>query len=297
MTEQKKPLLLIIAGPNCSGKTTEFYLARDIDATMSQEQYVNADEIARELLLKGEYSSKDINQLYEQEGNLVNYIAARKCAERRNKLMEQGADLATETVASTPRVLSIIDSGRQHGYMVSVNFVILRKDDLNVYRVADRVANGGHGVPEEKIRARYHRALAQMPEVLAKADKALLTDNSVMNNIVLRKQGNNVFLFPDGDAWPQDRLRDIFNKMQSFAPELVLAEDLDFVVPEQGTDFTRHANEGFARWLDRLTDNPEFMKQACEYAIKSHFAQGRPVHQADSEGIYELWPDGRKVYI
>ena len=147
MTEQKKPLLLIIAGPNCSGKTTEFYLARDIDATMSQEQYVNADEIARELLLKGEYSSKDINQLDEQEGNLVNYIAARKCAERRNKLMEQGADLATETVASTPRVLSIIDSGRQHGYMVSVNFVILRKDDLNVYRVADRVANGGHGVP------------------------------------------------------------------------------------------------------------------------------------------------------
>lgn len=50
--------------------------------------------------------------------------------------------------------------------------------ETSIKRVAQRVAEGGHNVPEEDIRRRYTRSLINLPVALQQADRALIFDNS-----------------------------------------------------------------------------------------------------------------------
>ena len=49
-------------------------------------------------------------------------------------------------------------------------------------RVAQRVASGGHDVPEDRIIGRYARAMAQLPDAIAASDRTYLFDNSDLKN-------------------------------------------------------------------------------------------------------------------
>ncbi len=69
-------------------------------------------------------------------------------------------------------------SAHNRGFEVRLVYVILNSVDLNVERVRTRVAKGGHGVPEDKIRERWHRSLAQLPWFLDNSDRAWIYDNS-----------------------------------------------------------------------------------------------------------------------
>ena len=50
--------------------------------------------------------------------------------------------------------------------------------EINVQRVHDRVAAGGHGVPEDKIRSRYHLSLKNLSKLVRIADMTRIIDNS-----------------------------------------------------------------------------------------------------------------------
>lgn len=64
------------------------------------------------------------------------------------------------------------------GYFVLLVFVGLASADLSVFRVQTRMAEGGHAVPEEKLRERFPRTQRAIREALTVADAAILTDNS-----------------------------------------------------------------------------------------------------------------------
>jgi predicted ABC-type ATPase len=49
---------------------------------------------------------------------------------------------------------------------------------INISRVQNRVATGGHDVPSEKIEERYHRSLALLMKAIANTDRAYIFDNS-----------------------------------------------------------------------------------------------------------------------
>jgi len=51
-------------------------------------------------------------------------------------------------------------------------------EDLAVHRVAQRVASGGHVVPEDKIRQRYQRLWPLVVDAIGRADTARVWDNS-----------------------------------------------------------------------------------------------------------------------
>jgi predicted ABC-type ATPase len=59
-----------------------------------------------------------------------------------------------------------------------LGYVLLDSVERNVERVRIRVAKGGHGVPENKVRDRHRRSLDQLPWFLDQADRAWLFDNS-----------------------------------------------------------------------------------------------------------------------
>lgn len=83
-----------------------------------------------------------------------------------------------ETVLSDVRKLDYIKSAKSLGYRIYLYFVATKDVEINIQRVRQRVKSGGHDVPEDKIRARYSRALENLFETLKLCDRAYLFDNS-----------------------------------------------------------------------------------------------------------------------
>lgn len=111
----------------------------------------------------------------------ASYRAAEIAAERRTSLLEDRKSFATETVFSHPSKLGVIAEAQAHGYMVIVMHVGVDAPDLSVARVRARTAEGGHDVPEQKIRDRYVRGQPLIRQAVLRADRGMVFDNSTLN--------------------------------------------------------------------------------------------------------------------
>lgn len=149
----KLPEVVVFAGPNGSGKTTITKMAKTVG------EYINADDIKKTTLC-------------------TDLEAAIKAEELREKMVEQKKDFTFETVLSTDRNLALLRKAKEQGYFVRGIYVLTADVDINVARVSARKALGGHGVPEEKIRSRYKRALTLIPQLIYVCDVLHLYDNT-----------------------------------------------------------------------------------------------------------------------
>lgn len=160
-----RPVLIVIAGPNGSGKTT-------ITARLRSErwsdgvEYLNADDIARDRF--GDWNSPE-----------AVISAAKWTTARREELLAKNQGLAFETVFSSPEKLQFLERAKAAGYFVRLFFISTSDPRINASRVAGRVLLGGHTVPIEKIVSRYARAMAHLTAGVLLADRAYIYDNSV----------------------------------------------------------------------------------------------------------------------
>ncbi len=142
------PTILIVAGPNGAGKTTfaVSWLGRE-DAGF---EFVNADEVARGLgdvaMTAGERDLK----------------AGRLMLQRLEMLLDRGAGIVLETTLSSGLYARRIPGWRSRGYRVELIYLQLPSVDVSIARVALRVSEGGHGVPEPDLRRRFGRSLANL---------------------------------------------------------------------------------------------------------------------------------------
>jgi predicted ABC-type ATPase len=79
---------------------------------------------------------------------------------------------------STPKYRRLIRQAKFFGFEIRLIYVLLESVELNIERVRRRVAEGGHAVPEHKIRERRERSFKQLPWFLHEADFAVIYDNS-----------------------------------------------------------------------------------------------------------------------
>ena len=128
--------------------------------------------------------------------------AAQQAEKLRTILLEKRADFSFETVLSTERNLFLLEKAKSMGYDVQCIYVLTCDENINVARVKARHAAGGHDVPEEKIRVRYHRALALIPRLLRTCDKVIIYDNSVKPRLILHYEAGVATTFPC-DIWPE----------------------------------------------------------------------------------------------
>jgi predicted ABC-type ATPase len=150
----------VLAGPNGSGKST--YVSRILQP-VTHLPFVNADVIAAECWPESQAAHA--------------YEASRLAAERRAQLLATDASFITETVFSHPSKLELISDAAARGYLVHLH-VMLVPVEVTVARVAERVHDGGHDVPEEKIRQRYERLWHLVAVARRLADRAVFMDNS-----------------------------------------------------------------------------------------------------------------------
>ena len=134
--------VIIIAGPNGSGKTTfaSEYL-RDADM-----EYISADAIAATLVSKPE----DMDKVKLQAGRLF-FVEMRR-------LIESEKDFAVEVTLAGKGFERLISQLKRAGYTVTIVFIFLKSPEMSVARVRNRVEAGGHHVPTEDVVRRFYRS-------------------------------------------------------------------------------------------------------------------------------------------
>ncbi len=131
--------ILIIAGPNGAGKTTfaREFLPNEANCPL----FVNADLIAAGL---SPFAP-------ERES----FTAGRLMLQRIHELVARGESFGFETTLAGKNYARMIPRWQTLGYEVSLWFLSLPSADFAVSRVADRVNQGGHAVPQMVIRRRF----------------------------------------------------------------------------------------------------------------------------------------------
>jgi predicted ABC-type ATPase len=160
-----RPLLVVLAGSNGVGKST--FHAEALSGT--GYPFVNADNIARDLSV---WSGRPIGELA--------YEAMHRADALRRNLVEQRVSFIMETVLSDSQgaKLTFLSEARAAGYFLLFILITLEDVEMSIARVTQRVLNGGHDVPDEKLLARFGRTQKNAVKALAMADAGLVFDNS-----------------------------------------------------------------------------------------------------------------------
>ena len=160
----KKSTLIVVCGPNGSGKTsiTKKILKHD---WLDNCTYINPDEIARDIF--GDWNSPDA---VKQAANYAEKL--------REELLLKKSSLIFETVLSGPDKIDFILKAKNLGYFIRIFFVCTDSPTINAARIANRVIQGGHDVPIPKIISRYSKSIANCAILSALVDRLYVYDNS-----------------------------------------------------------------------------------------------------------------------
>jgi predicted ABC-type ATPase len=161
MDKQKK--ILIIAGPNGAGKTT--FATEFLPKEAECPYFINADLIAAGI------------SPFRPEASAIQ--ASRLMIEMMKTYVKKGESFSFETTLSGKNYAGYIPEWRKAGYKVKLYFLRLPDSEFAIARVKQRVKEGGHNVPEDVVRRRYHSGLSNL-ETLYKpiVDEWVLVDNA-----------------------------------------------------------------------------------------------------------------------
>src|ERR1700742_2166836 len=179
--EQHMREAVILGGPNGAGKTS--WALRYLDPTLGIREFVNADEIARGL--------SPLNA----EG--AAFAAGRLLIERIHTLADAGESFAFETTCAGKGHLRLLERCRAAGYRITLIFLWLPSVDAAIARVARRVREGGHFVPDAIVARRFAGGLRNMRHLyLLAADIALIYDNSDGSDVLIaeRRPGSELIV-------------------------------------------------------------------------------------------------------
>ncbi|MFV1985131.1 MAG: zeta toxin family protein [Thiohalomonadales bacterium] len=152
--------LWILAGANGAGKTT-FYQQFLKQTGMP---FVNADLLAK--------------QLDSEHPEKVSYDAAILISRLRTELLKNEKTFCYETVFSHPSKIDFVAQAKAQHYEIILVYIHLQTAELNQARVAQRVSQGGHNVPADKIISRIPRTMKNIQATLPLADVVRIYDNS-----------------------------------------------------------------------------------------------------------------------
>jgi len=176
MTERVvAPQVLILAGPNGAGKTT---FAREfLPAEAQCPTFINADLIAAGI------SPFAPEHAALRAGRLMLELMAERAA--------SGKSFAFETTLAARNFAKSIMRWRSQGYRVKLYFLALPSAEIAIARVAERVRQGGHNVPDDTVRRRFISGMRNFEQVYKPiVDEWALYDASDITPILIDRGTN-----------------------------------------------------------------------------------------------------------
>ena len=195
-----RPSLFIVIGANGAGKTTW----TDDNRNLLPTKFYNADSIAKGL---GDPSLSG-PQTEARE------IVDQKIRDR----MEAQETFGFESTWSGNSRPAIVINAKQSGYETTAVFIGTESADINVQRVAKRVSQHGHDVPESEIRRRWHAAPEKLIEHWGALDHIQIFDNSGSEpRLLFTKEHNHERRHPPIPPWANAILTDPRTQPPSWA--------------------------------------------------------------------------------
>ena len=191
------PSIRLVAGPNGSGKTTLTRLLRERHS-VPLGQYLNPDDIASHV----NFSALGFNLPDEDAINSAAALARDISVGLRRDWIRDRLSFTYESVMSHESHIDTVKDAVGKGYKAYLYYVCTSDADLNCERVQQRVAEGGHGVPKDKISSRYSRSLTHLKDMLDVCHRAFLFDNA-KNMTFIAEVTPDGFLDVIADAFEQ----------------------------------------------------------------------------------------------
>lgn len=218
------PRLRMLAGPNGSGKST---LAAQLssDYAVNLYRFLNADLLFAEVVqshrtacpfsidnaelvqfvalstypleYKRPFESGEIyidgeDYLHFSANGINSYSVAIVADFFKEQYLKHRISFSFETVFSHPAKIDILRRAQATGFKTYMYFVATENPVINVNRIKERVALGGHDVPEEKTRSRYLRCMEQVRYALPYLNRAYFFDNSTEQSIYLAEYESEI---------------------------------------------------------------------------------------------------------
>lgn len=204
------PRLRMFAGPNGSGKST----LKSLLAPELLGIYINPDEIQKVIQFEGgiDLSSFGITNPHAdaiefflnsglaiaagitelgtkvcldgfrlqlpQSIDVAPYVASIAADYIRHELISSRVSFTFETVMSSADKIDLLRLAQRSGYRTYLYYVATSDPAINLQRIRERVKNGGHDVPEDKVISRYHRSLSLLRDAIRNSNRAYVFDNS-----------------------------------------------------------------------------------------------------------------------
>lgn len=294
------PTLLMIAGPNGAGKTTltQHLVRQGVDLG----EYINPDDIAATLQGTLALRSKQAQEIADVQ---------------RDACIRAKRSFCFETVMSHPSKIDILVRAKEAGYLVLLYFVGTDDPQTNIDRVALRVAQGGHAVPDNKVRERWFRTMRLLQQAIRSADRAYIFDNSVVGTVetiprlvfcrstrngrlpqsgligvppawverfVLNPIGTNVL-----DDYSSFRRKSGIGSIVTLPVEMAPSESRNALV--QATRFVPHSIEAEQRVLGTIMIDNEAFRLISDFLEARHFFE--PIHQVIFQATINLVRSGK----
>ena len=180
------PIVLVFAGPNGSGKST---VTKGFDIV---GEYINADEI-------------------KKEKNCSDLEAAQFATALREDAVYNMRSFTFETVLSSSRNVELLKKAKNFGYQIEIVYVLTVDPQINVSRVAQRVKNGGHDVPKDKIISRYYKSLNNISKIIQIADVVWVVDNSTEKAELIIYSKENRISINETSLWNIERIKELIS--------------------------------------------------------------------------------------
>ncbi|MES2060306.1 MAG: zeta toxin family protein [Bacteroidota bacterium] len=228
----KHPQLYVFAGPNGAGKST-------LSASMLLPGTPIFDGDKEFALLKKEFPSTDSGNLYEAVNGHI-------FSDWKNKAMEQSLDCAFETNFRSSEVMNSVTEFKKSGYQARLIFFGLDSLEASIERVKLRVANGGHQVSLDNIKANYEMGLKNLTKYYQDFDSVHLV-KSFASNELDRKLTSYLTIEAGQIEERAELIPDWANDLVKTAELNQYAKIMDKQQPEQNQENKKDQSRGIGR--------------------------------------------------
>ncbi len=187
------PLAVFLIGANGSGKST-------------LRNYLNLTDIQTNI------DPDVLNRIYKNRyPNTYLIESAKQALTMYKQGITSGVNICIESTLAGHGTLGRIIQAKQHGYYTVAYFVGLNDVELNLRRIRQRVAEGGHNIPEASVRKRFSESIQNTIKIKDYFDELYIIDNSHDSySLQISKSGTNLaHHLPDIEPWVNDFVRQL----------------------------------------------------------------------------------------